>query len=207
MEISNNILELIEAGYKQHCEGITKLVEERLNVPAVEIFSRLFKEHRGVVNAYCDKYNIDLASVLEANDMEVKQKVALSIIENDIMTALGSKSRYDDEIKLLYAVAPTGQQLGIKPIRITNGIENAPWLALFNSPNNLAWFVKRTDKVIECLDPNNKWYDFIVQTVETIKDNWIDPQSVKPNLDDYWQLIDLEVPDEVKALVVKSSGN
>lgn len=193
MEISNNILELIEAGYKQHCDGISKLVDERLNVPADEIFSRLFKEHRGVVNAYCDKYDIDLASVLEANDIEVKQNIGLSIIENDIMTALGSKSKYDDEIK----------QLGIKTIRITNGIEDCPWLTLFNSPNNLAWFVKRTDKVIECLDPNNKWHDFIVQTIETIKANWIDPQSVKPNLDDYWQLMDLEVPEEVKDLVVK----
>ncbi|MBE9047608.1 hypothetical protein IQ255_24920 [Pleurocapsales cyanobacterium LEGE 10410] len=193
MEISNNILELIEAGYKQHCDSISTLVYERLNVSADQIFSRLFKEHRGVVNAYCDKHDIDLASVLEANNIEVKQDIGLSIIENDIMTALGSKSKYDDEIK----------QLGIKTIRITNGIEDCPWLTLFNSPNNLAWFVKRTDKVIEYLDPNNKWYDFIVQTIETIKDNWIDPQSVKPNLDDYWQLMDLEVPEEVKDLVVK----
>ncbi|MEM8720398.1 MAG: hypothetical protein AAGE84_14020 [Cyanobacteria bacterium P01_G01_bin.39] len=197
MEISNNILELIEAGYKQHCDRISTLVYERLNIPADEIFSRLFREHRGVVDTYCDKYGIDLASVLEANDIEVKQSIGLSIIENDIMTMLGNKSRYDDEIK----------QLGIKPIRITNCIEDCPWLALFNSPNNLAWFVKRTDKVIEYLDSNNKWYDFIVQTVETIKANWIDPQSVKPNLDDYWQLMDLEVPEEVKDIVVKSAGN
>lgn len=193
MEISNNILELIEAGYKQHCERITKLVYERLNIPAEEIFSRLFKDHRGVINAYCDRYTVDLASILEANDIEVKQRIALSIIENDIMTALGSKSKYDDEIK----------QLGIKPIRITNGIEECPWLTLFNSPNNLAWFVKRTDKVIEGIQSNNKWYDFIVETIETIKANWIDPQSVKPNIDDYWQLMDLEVPEEVKDLVVK----
>ena len=200
MEISNNILELIEAGYKQHCDGISTLVDERLNVPAVDIFSRLFKEHRGVVNAYCDKYAIDLASVLEANNVEVKQSIALNIVENDIMYALGSKSKYDGEIK----------QLGIKTIKITNGIEDCPWLALFNSPNNLAWFVKRTDKVIECLDrdyPDNKWYDYVVQTIETIKDNWIDPQSVKPDLDDYWQLMDLAVPDEVKDLILKSSGN
>ncbi len=109
MEISNNILELIEAGYKQHCDGISTLVDERLNVPAVDIFSRLFKEHRGVVNAYCDKYAIDLASVLQANEVEAKQSIALNIIENDIMTMLGSKSRYDGEIK----------PLGIKTIRIT----------------------------------------------------------------------------------------
>ncbi len=93
------------------------------------------------------------------------------------------------------------------PIRITNGIEDCPWLALLNSPNNLAWFVKRTDKVVECLDSNNKWYDYVVQTIENIKDNWIDPQSVKPDLDDYWQLMDLAVPDEVKDLILKSSGN
>ena len=193
MEISTNILELIEAGYKQHCDSISTLVYERLNIPAEEIFSRLFKEHRGVINAHCDRYGIDLASVLEANDVEVKQKVALTIIEHDIMTALGSKSKYDDELK----------HLGIKTIRITNGIEDCPWLTLFNSPNNLQWFVKRTDKVVENLDSNNKWYDFIVQTIETIKSNWIDPQSVKPNLDDYWQLMDLKVPEEVKDLVVK----
>ncbi|MEM7556748.1 MAG: hypothetical protein AAF378_22140 [Cyanobacteria bacterium P01_A01_bin.84] len=197
MEISNNILELIEAGYKNHCDHISELVYERLNVPTLEIFSSLFKEHRGVVDSYCDKHEIDLASVLEANDVEVKQKIALDIIGNDIMTMLGIKSKYDDELK----------ELGIKTIRITNGIEDCPWLALFNSPNNLAWFVKRTDKVLECLDPESKWYDFIVQTIETIKANWIDPQSVKPNLDDYWQLRDLAVPDEVKDLVVKSSGN
>lgn len=197
MEISNNILELIEAGYAQHCDRISELVYERLNVPADEIFSRLFKEQRGVVNSYCDQYEIDLASVLEANDVAVKQSIALNIVGNDIMVTLGSKSRYDDEIK----------NLGIKTIRITNDIENAPWLALFGSPNNLAWFVKRTDKVIENLDSNNKWYDFIVQTVETIKANWIDPQSVKPSIEDYWQLMDLTVPDEVKDLVVKSSGN
>ncbi len=151
MEISTNILELIEAGYKHHCDRISELVYERLNVPAVDIFSKLFKEHRSVVNTYCGKYDIDLASVLEANDIEVKQNIGLSIIENDIMTMLGIKSRYDDEIK----------QLGIKTIRITNGIEDCPWLTLFNSPNNLAWFVKRTDKVIENLDSGNKWYDFI----------------------------------------------
>ena len=197
MEISEDILELIEAGYKQHCNEISALVYERLNVPAVEVFSRLFKEKRGIINSYCDRYEIDLAGVLEANDTETQQSIALSIIENDIMTALATKSRYDSEIK----------QLGIKPIRITNGIENAPWLALFNSPNNLAWFVKRTDKVIERLDSNNKWYNFVVQTIETIKNNWIDPQSVKPDLDDYWQLIDLEVPDPVKDLVVKFAGN
>ena len=193
MEISTNILELIEAGYKHHCNRISQLVYERLNVPAVEIFSRLFREHRGIVNSYCDKHEIDLASVLEANEVEVKQSIALNIIGNDIMTMLGTKSKYDDELR----------DLGIKTIRITNGIEECPWLTLFHSPNNLAWFVKRTDKVIECLDPNNKWYDFIVQTVETIKANWIDPQSVKPNLDDYWQLMDLEVPEEVKDLIVK----
>lgn len=117
MEISTNILELIEAGYEQHCERISTLVYERLNVPAEEIFSQLFKEQRGVVNAYCGKYGIDLASVLEASEVEVKQGIALNIIENDIMYALGSKSKYDNEIK----------ELGIKTIRITNGIEDCPW--------------------------------------------------------------------------------
>ena len=199
MNISNNILELIEAGYKQHCAEIKSLVDERLNIPAEELFSRLFKEHRDVVDAYCDKKSIDLAAVLEANDVETKKAIGLYIIEDDIRAKLAKKSRYDTEFK----------NLGINNmhIRITNGIENSPWLALFNNPVNLQWWSKNTSKVIEKLVCSEKQYNYIVAVVESIKNNWVDPQSTRPDREAYWELMEMEVPEEVKDIVVKSAGN
>ncbi len=196
MQISSNLKTLIEAGYTQYCRKIKYLVGKRINTNSVEILEDYIKEQRSYVESYCAKHNIDLVNIITSN-ADDKATLGLSLIENEIMTMIGTKSKYDSELK----------PLNIKTERILNGVQNAGWLALFNSPNNLAWFVKRTDKIIECLDSNNKWYDFIIQTVETIKGNWIDPQSVKPNLDDYWQLMDLEVPDEVKDLVLFHSGN
>ena len=192
------ILSFALSHYKQHCNRIEVLVHERLNVPAVEIFSRLFKEQRGNVNAYCDKYDIDLASILEADDIEAKQKIGLSIIEDNIEALVRIKSRFEDECKQ--------QSIHFKPIKITNGIEDCPWLTLFNSPNDLKWFARRTNMIIESLDPNNEYYDSIFKTIEKIKDKWIDPQSVIPNIDDYWHLKDLTVPERVEDLVVKHSG-
>lgn len=198
MEISNNILELIETGYKQHCDDISALVHERLNIPAEEIFSRYFKEHRGVLDSYCDKHNIDLASMLEANDVESKRTIGLALIEDDIRLKLGKKSMYDTDLK----------QSGInKHIRITNGIENAPWLALFNNPINLQWWSKNTSKVLENLQCSEKQYNYIVKAVEVIKAHWVDPQSTRPDREAYWELMEMEVPDEIRKLILKFSGN
>ena len=183
---------VIERGYSEICADIKSLVMRRIEVEGVDILAEYISSDRKYVESYCSKYNIDLVEVLTGNE-KYKGSLGIRLIENKIMTLLASKSKYDAEIK----------GLGISPIRITNGIEDCPWLALFNSPNNLAWFVKRTDKFIEGLDCNHKWYDYIVQTIETIKDNWIDPQSVKPDLESYQILMELEVDEPVKDLVVK----
>ena len=183
---------VIERGYSEICADIQELVMRRIEASSVDILAEYISSHRKYVESYCSKYGIDLVEVLTGAD-ENKSSLSLRLIENEIMTLLASKSKYDTEIK----------SLGISPIRITNGIEDCPWLALFNSPNNLAWFVKRTDKFIEGLDSNHKWYDYIVQTIETIKDNWIDPQCVKPDLESYQVLMALEVDRPVKDLLVK----
>ena len=183
---------VIERGYSEICADIKSLVMRRIEVEGVDILAEYISSNRKYVESYCSKYGIDLVEVL-TGDEEQRSVLGLRLIKNEIMTLLASKSKYDAEIK----------SLGISPIRITNGIENCPWLSLFNSPNNLAWFVKRTDKFIETLNVNHKWYNYIVETVETIKDNWIDPQSVKPDLDMYAVLMDLEVDEEVKDLAVK----
>ena len=183
---------VIERGYSEICADIQELVMRRILIDSAVIMAEYISSDRRYVESYCSKYGVDLVEVLTGDD-EHKGSLGLRLIENEIMTLLASKSKYDTEIK----------SLGISPIRITNGIEDCPWLALFNSPNNLAWFVKRTDKFIEGLDSNHKWYDYIVQTIETIKDNWIDPQCVKPDLESYQILMALEVDRPVKDLLVK----
>ena len=183
---------VIERGYSEICADIQELVMRRIEIDSAVIMAEYISSDRKYVESYCSKHSIDLVEVLTGED-ETKGSLGLKLIENEIMTLLASKSKYDTEIK----------SLGISPIRITNGIEYCPWLALFNSPNNLAWFVKRTDKFIEGLDVNHKWYDYIVQTIETIKDNWIDPQCLKPKLESYQVLMDLEVDEPVKDLLVK----
>ncbi len=196
MGIPSNIKTLIQVGYRQHCEDIKLLVDKRINCNNAEILDDYIKEQRGYVESYCIKNNIDLVSIITGSE-EDKAKLGLSLIENKIMAMLGSKCQYDSELK----------SLNIKTERILNGIENAPWLVLFGSPNNLAWFVKRTDKVVENLDPNDEWYEYIVETISNIKDNWIDPQSLKPDLEKYWFLMNLPVDEEVKERVVFPSGN
>ena len=183
---------VISRGYREICNDIQELVMRRIEASSVDILADYITSDRAYVESYCNKYGIDLVEVLTGSE-EYKGKVGLRLIENEIMSLLGDKSRYDTEIK----------SLSISPIRITNGIENCPWLALFNSPNNLAWFVKRTDKFIESLDTNNEWYDYIVDTISNIKDNWIDPQNVKPDIEMYHALMALEVDEPVKDLLVK----
>lgn len=183
---------VIERGYSEICADIKSLVMKRIETDSADLLAEYISSDRKYVESYCNKCNIDLVEVL-TGDEESKGKIGLRLVENEIMTLLASKSKYDTEIK----------SLGISPIRITNGIEYCPWLTLFNSPNNLAWFVKRTDKFIEGLDCNHKWYDCILQTIETIKANWIDPQCVKPDLKSYQVLMKLEVDEPIKDLLVK----
>ncbi|MEM8720988.1 MAG: hypothetical protein AAGE84_17105 [Cyanobacteria bacterium P01_G01_bin.39] len=183
---------VIKRGYKEICNDIQLLVMRRIEVSSVDILADYITNDRAYVERYCSKYGIDLVEVL-TGDEECKVSLGLRLIENEIMSLLGDKSRYDTEIK----------SLGISPVRITNGIENCGWLALMNSPNNLAWFVKRTDKFIEAIDPNNEWYDYIVDTISNIKDNWIDPQNVKPDIEMYHALMALEVDEPIKDLLVK----
>lgn len=196
MNISSNLKTLIKSGYSQHCDDIKDLVDKRISSNGADILKDYIKKSRGYVESYCNKHNIDLLSILNGS-REDKNKLGLSLIENEIMFLFRNKGQYDNELKTL----------NIKTERILNGIEDAPWLILFGSPNNLAWFVKRTDKVIECLDPDDEWTEFIIETIENIKVDWIDPQSVKPDLEKYWALMNMPLDEEVKERVVFPSGN
>ena len=122
----------------------------------------------------------------------------LKLIENQIAKTCDEKTEIDAELRNI--------DFNIEQ-SLTNGIENCPWLALFDSPKNLIWFNRKTKKVLDNIDPNHKYYDWLVKTVDNIKQGWVNPKDLAPDLDDYYQLVDLELPEEIKELVVKHSGN
>lgn len=197
--ITENLKHLIEVGYKAECNKLKALVMYRIETSSLEIFNDLFENNRSSIEEYCSKNNIDLGSILLRDEKSIKSLIALNIVEASIKTQMYLKRDFDDEIK----------QLNISPIRITNGAENAPWLKVFKSPNNLQWFSKNSSKVIEALEQeheNQPAFEVIVKTVAQIKDNWCDPQSLVPDLELYRDIMDWEVGPICNELLVKASG-
>jgi hypothetical protein len=190
------LMPLVERGYAEVCADLKELVMRRIEVSSEIILADYISEDRGYVDEYCASHNIDLVNVLTGNK-EYKKEVGLKLIECEIFSLLDCKKKYDSEIK----------QLGISPIRITNGLENAPWFALFNNPDTSNKFTHRSNKFIDALDSKNKWYEPICELIQDIRNNKADPELLVPKLDDYWELMQSEVPDEVKDLMVKISGN
>ena len=123
----------------------------------------------------------------------------MGITEIELKTLLKQKGIYDAELK----------ELGIRTTRITNGIEKCSWFSMFNSPVSLQWWTKNTEKVLNACDPNHKYYQWVEDTVERIKDGWdsINPQQALPDIKLYWQLYNFEVPDGVKEFLNFPCGN
>lgn len=197
--ITENLKHLIEIGYKAECDKLKSLVMYRIETNSLEIFNDLFETERTSIKEYCHKNNIDLDNVLLKDDKSIKSLVALNIIEASIKAQMYLKRDFDDEIK----------QLNISTIRITNGIENSPWLKIFNSPNNLQWFTKNSSKVIETLEKeysDNPAFQVIVNAVAQIKEEWCDPQSLVPDLHLYQDIMDWQIGPSCNELLVKASG-
>ena len=196
MKLSSKIGRLINLGYKQECNLWQELVNRRINTDASVILDDYIQNERAYVENYCQENSIDLVSELSSKDS--KRRLGLQLIENQIAKTRDAKTEVDAELKNI--------DFNIKQ-SLTNGIENCPWLALFNSPKTLLSFKRRSSKVLANLNPNHKYYGWLVETINNIKEGWIDPQDLVPDLDDYYQLADLELPEEIKELVVKQSGN
>ena len=197
MELSNNIKNLISLGYEQECNLLQELVNRRINTDASTILDDYIQNERSYVDNYCQENDLDLVS--ELNSINSKRSLGLKLIENQIFTILDVKSKVDAELSNI--------DFNSETICLTNGIEDCPWLALFNSPKNRGWFNRRTSQVLDNIDPNHKYYGWLVETINNIKQGWIDPQDLVPDLDDYYQLAELKLPEEIKELVVKQSGN
>lgn len=197
MELSYNIKHLISLGYEQECNLLQELVNRRINTDASVILNDYIQSERKYVDDYCQENFIDLVEQLGSIDS--KRSLGLKLIENKILNTFKVKSKVDAELKNL--------EFDFKLDCLTNGIEKCPWLALFNSPKDLRWFNRRTRQVLDNIDPNHKYYDWIATTINKIKQGWINPQDLVPDLDDYYQLADLDLPEEIKKLIVKHSGN
>ena len=187
--------ELIIKGYDAHCGEIKKLIESRLNTDMLELYEVLLSERKADIKRYCHNNEIDLLEI----DEDIKQSIALNLIEIEIKTLLSEKGRYDAELK----------ELGIRTKRITNGIEKCPWFSIFNSPVSLQWLTKNTEKILSNCDSEHKYYEWIDSKITQIKDVWveIDPQQALPDITRYWQVYNFEVPESVKDFLVKDFGN
>lgn len=188
---------LMSLGYRQTCDELKALIMYRIETSPDEIFEDLFTTSRASVDDYCSRHAIDLAGVLLEGDRKAKESIALGIIEKNIKEGIREKAQYDEDIK----------KRNISTIRITNGIEDCPWLKLFNSPNNLQWWSKNTGRVLEQCDPSHPSYDKAVRVINHIRDNWINPQDILPNLEVYKQLMTYEVPEGCRDLLTFPYGN
>lgn len=189
---------VIQKGYTSECDYISELIDKRIFTRGDHILSEYINEERDFVNLYCDKKDIDLALILNSS-VELKADLGIKLIDADIKERLTIKQATETEIK----------ELGIKTIKFaefTNGIELCPWLTLMGSPTDLKWWTRRTNSLIDKLDPNNKYYDWTITTINNIRDNWVAPELTRPDIEDFHLLYNLELPDEVRDYIVFHSG-
>lgn len=196
--INEKLAPLIEKGYEEHCNEINELIQFRLSMNLLEYFELLVKSRPDDLNEHCEKNAINLLCI----DNELKSKIALEIIENDIKIKISEKKAFDNIIGESFYKT-------IKTRKITNGIENCAWFKIFGSPVKLSEFVKNSNAVLEKCDKENKLYDWIANSTEKIKANWkyIDPREPIPNREDYWGLFNQNISQGVNDFLVKDYGN
>lgn len=197
--LSNLLIEDLQKGYDASCKELQDLIIYRLNTRGAEIFKDLFDTQRHLVDEYCAENDLDLALVAMQKDKTTQVNIGLEIIEAQIHQKLKEKIAKDKLIKEDTII----KELGLKCYVISNGIENAPWLKLFNSPLSLQWWTKNTSEIINNCDKEHIGYEKLVRVVNAIRDNWIKPQDVLPDIEAYNELMNFQVPEEVKDLVVK----
>ncbi|MEL6440579.1 MAG: hypothetical protein AAFQ80_15135 [Cyanobacteria bacterium J06621_8] len=187
--------ELLIKGYEAHCDEIRKYIHTRLHTDMLELYNYMLAHQRKDIKWYCASKDIDKLDV----DEDMKRYIALELTEINLKKLLTRKGVYDSELK----------SLGIEPIKITNGIEQSPWLKMFNSPVILQWWTKNTNQVLSECDHDHKLYDWVVEKIELIKSVWgeIDPYEPLPDITRYWQVYNFEVPQNVRDFLVKPAGN
>jgi len=196
--LSKLLLEDLQRGYDLSCLEFQELILYRLNTDGVEIFEDLLETAREVVENYCSCNSIDLLKVCNSRDTIAKGIIGLKIIEIQIHEGIATKAKKDVEIK----------ELGLKTYNISNKIEEAPWLKLFNSPLVPQWWTKNTNLIISnesCKE--HPGYKKLVNVTKAIRDQWIKPENILPDIEAYNELMSLSVPQEVQDLVNFHSGN
>lgn len=196
MEISSNLKSLIREGYNLHCNKVKSLMDDYIHSDGLELLESYLTEDRRYVESHCKDRDVDLISVLMGPEDE-KSSLGKSLVKAKMLDELKLKSAYDAEV----------EAVGIKTVQFTNGIEQAPWLALFGSPLDLKWFTRNSNNIIKEIDHDEPYRDALVNAVEAIRSNWVDPQKVAPDLKKYHDLMSRNVPGQISELVAKHSGN
>lgn len=194
--------EMIVKGYQSLRSEIHDLVKVRLEANLVDLYDNYYREYPKDVLKASNELGIDFLDS-NTNIVEAKEEVALFLIEEDIKTKLTQKKGYDEVLK--------EQDINLKTAdkRILNGIQESEWFKLFDAPLGHNWFSQNANKLLDSCDKANENYPKLEKMIENIKSNWnnIDPQEPLPSIKHYKNLINKQVPDGIKDLIVKPTGN
>ena len=194
--------EMIVRGYQSLRSEIHDLVTVRLEANLVDLYDNYYREYPKDVLKASNELGIDFLDS-NTNIVEAKEEVALFLIEEDIKTKLTQKKGYDEVLK--------EQDINLKTAdkRILNGIQESEWFKLFDAPLGHNWFSQNANKLLDSCDEANENYPKLEKMIENIKSNWnnIDPQEPLPSIKHYKNLINKQVPDGIKDLIVKPTGN
>jgi len=195
MNMKNQVLiNMLMDAYSSHCDELQKVIECRLITNGVDLFNGYLDEERERVSRHCESKGLDLLEIIRTADTETQSDISYRLIKKDIYDLIHRKEAEDIILK----------EYNLTPRKITNGIETkSDWLKVFGSPRNLQWFTKNTDKVLEACDLEDRWYQWTYDQIEAIKANWIKPSDILADVEDYKALVNKELPEGARDLLVK----
>ena len=199
MKNKNEILiNMLMDAYNSHCDELQKVIECRLTTDGVDLFNGYLDEERERVSQHCDSKGLDLLEIIRTANTETQSNIGYRLIKKDIYDLIHRKEAEDYILK----------EYNLTPRKITNGIETeSVWLKILGSPRNLQWFTKNTDKVLEACDKEDKWYQWTYDQIEAIKANWIKPNDILADVEDFQALVEKELPNGARDLLTFQSGN
>ena len=195
--VTETLNRLIEIGYQNDCKELEALVSRRLTVNADDILKGYLKTERSYVDDYCSANGIDQWVVMDNKQAMIDLGTAL--ITSDIKHRTFRKAEQDKEFAAL--------KLGITPISLTNGIETkSKWMRFLDGPKHLRWVNRKLNDflAIKGADPS------VVEELEAAKvfigENYISPDTLRPDINKYWDAIEYPMSDECEAFLLKYSG-
>lgn len=185
--------QIVLIGYEAHRSQLQTLIRIRLD--KTTNFIKLFDNYKSTHAKDLLEISGVSEGMLEHLVDDVKKDFALKILENKIKLEVSIKKKFDEQMRIQ----------GLATYGITNGMENSPWFKAFGSPTSLKGFSQNTNKLRECLAR----FDVAIELIDKIKQNWkdVDPQEPLCPIDDWQDLFDYKVPEDIQIQITKHSGN